>query len=810
MLRILCLGSATFEGGGEKNIKMYKRLKKHISIFLIIALLLGRVSFVVPVIHANDLSPTSSPAPTSAPAPSSDPAPTRPPRDPQPTRDAVPTSSPVPTSAPQPTSSPGQNIPSLTDSSASTAEESQTDSSQQRGGSDEQSTDSAEKDTSSNKDYSSSGDSSVNDPANVSTGPFSQNSASETLEQKMEILNKNLAELDNKIEAISSTGFNHADLNTLGGQVFTSDSVSTLNLLNKLNSNIEGVGGFSVFNIYDTYIGDIAFQLANPSMAESFEEASETVSKNSLTGPDSLNKANASNTFTVKETNGNDAEIVNDIVLQSSTGSNSASFNTGDGSIKTGDALALGNIINLANTNLNVSQWLFGVVNIWGALLGDIILPQDKGDDGGVHPSETVLVENNNTGPMSSNNVSYESTDIAEFENVNSAEVTSNLDVSANTGNNSASVNTGGGSVTTGIADAVVSNSTVANSNTISEEGTVWMVIVNQAGRWIGHILGSPWGTTTASNNLPVTTESAGVGSHSFSTTVQNTATGPLSSNEASFSHTENTSQSSENSASIVNNIKASADSGNNEAFYNTGAGQIETGNAEVGLNLLSMANTNVMAKKFIAILVNILGTGTFLGNIIPPDQQVKKIASIPSPTDSLDDPANSSANTPTPTPTIYQPSNYGANTGGPQTPSWVTPTPIPDSHLQILADDSYFNYYYDEEQFYPEEYYQAVAQVQDAKKRVVLSKKQFSQGVPTKQYIDNQAHKLTRGIFLSPAFAKATETSFAGILLGGASSLKINQSWLFVVPLAVLIVFLRRRKVDFTKYINAILEVLL
>lgn len=759
---------------------MIKNLQKKISLFLIIALLLGRVGFVVPAIYADDPAPTSPPAPTSAPAPPSDPAPTSPPSDPQPTRDAAPTSAPLPTSAPQPTNSQDQDAPSP----SPTVEDSQADPSQQEEGSDGQ------------ENYASSEDPDVNDPANIATGPLSENSASETLEEKMEILNENLAKLQNKIEAISATGFSHADLNTLDGEVFTGDSVSTLNLLNKLNSNIGGVGGFSVFNIYDTYIGDIVFQLANPGMLNSFNEASATVSKNSLTGPGSSNSAVASNEFEVKEANGNDAEIVNDIVLESSTGGNSASGNTGGGSVDTGDALALGNIVNLANTNLNVSQWLFGVVNIWGTLLGDIILPQDEGGSGQVNPSETVLVENKDTGPGSSNSASYQESEIVEFKNINSAEITSNLDVSANTGNNSASVNTGGGSVTTGMADAAVQNTTVANSNTVNEEETVWMIIVNEAGKWVGHILGDLWGATTASNSLPFTSESGGTGTQVFSTVVQNTDTGPLSTNEASFSQTSDTLISSENSAEIVNNVKANADSGNNEASYNTGKGEVETGDAKVGLNLMNMVNTNVVAKKFVAVFVNVLGT--FLGDVIPPqqqsDQQENNGDNYLTDTSSVDD---------LPSLDGLPSFNEGIeNIGG---------VADQDDYYSYSGDNNYVDGDTQTQVNYPQQYRQAVYRVSLARNKVVLQKKLLQQGVSSQNYLTRQPTKVPKqGIFLSPAFAKATETSFAGMLLGGAS-LRVSNTWLSIVPIALLLFFLRRkRKFNLTKYVNRILEVLL
>jgi len=81
----------------------------------------------------------------------------------------------------------------------------------------------------------------------------------------------------------------------------------------------------------------------------------------------------------------------------------------------------------------------------------------------------------------------------------------------------------------------------------------------------------------------------------------ENTATGALSDNSNSFTTTSDTAVASSNTATIDNNIKAVADTGNNETSYNTGAGNVNTGDAKVGLNLVNMVNTNVVAKKFVA-----------------------------------------------------------------------------------------------------------------------------------------------------------------------------------------------------------------
>ncbi len=625
----------------------------------------------------------------------------------------------------------------------------------------------------------------VNDPANTGTGPFSDNFAQEINNKVQNIVNTNLAQMENKLAALSSTGFNFANLNTLDGQVVTGNALATMNLLNKLNSNMTGVGGFSVYNIYDTFKGNIIFQL--PSLANGFVSATPTVSKNSVTGPNSNNIADAQNSFTVNEANDNDATLVNDLVLEAVSGGNSASFNTGGGSIKTGNASALANVINMVNTNLNVSEWLIGVVNVFGTLAGNIILPQNESGPP-VQDSLSIIADNSSTGFGSTNNVTVDKEKTEEITNNNIVDIQTTLDVSANTGDNTASINTGGGGITTGQSDVSVSNTTVANSNTVKDEETVWMVIVNEMGKWAGYIMGAPWESNIASDSLPLTNQTSAVPEQSYSVLAQNSGTGPMSNNEANYSETDDTTITNNNTAGIVNNIKASSDTGNNDASYNTGAGLIDSGNAKTGLNLVNMVNTNVVAKKFITVLVNVLGE--FIGNIIPPDQQQgTQLAS------------NTAEN--------LSGTNTNSNSGGVGTPIIPTPTPTvynPSSFTVASSDVVGSSYSQDYEQAV-QNYNSSVSRTKSLS--IKRSAPPINYLVTTGQTAQNNSYP-QRGIFVSQAFAKATESTFPGILLGGIS-LKVSPSWLSVVPIALFLVVLRRRKkINIEKYLNYLLEIIL
>src|SRR3989344_2463993 len=72
---------------------------------------------------------------------------------------------------------------------------------------------------------------------------------------------------------------------------------------------------------------------------------------NSTTGPFSNNTCSILNTDVVTVNNVNDAKISNKVTAKSSTGGNSASYNTLGGNIVTGDATTNVTVSSVANVN---------------------------------------------------------------------------------------------------------------------------------------------------------------------------------------------------------------------------------------------------------------------------------------------------------------------------------------------------------------------------------------------------------------------------------------------------------------------------
>jgi hypothetical protein len=166
---------------------------------------------------------------------------------------------------------------------------------------------------------------------NDHTGYNSDNNASLKVENEASITNSNHYNVDNDIFGKANTGDNKAEKNTGDGSVDTGSTDFNVSVTNKGNSATTNLSGF----------GD----MGTGSMSVT----------NSTTGADSNNNAWVKLENELKVYNHNYANVDNNIKLYSNTGDNKASFNTGDGSVSTGDSSAtitLENNLNTINTTL--------------------------------------------------------------------------------------------------------------------------------------------------------------------------------------------------------------------------------------------------------------------------------------------------------------------------------------------------------------------------------------------------------------------------------------------------------------------------
>ncbi|HLB60289.1 MAG TPA: hypothetical protein VJL83_01650 [Patescibacteria group bacterium] len=162
----------------------------------------------------------------------------------------------------------------------------------------------------------------------------------------------------------------------------------------------------------------------------------------------------------------------------------------------------------------------------------------------------------------------------------------------------------------------------VANTNI---DGNWFLVLVNEAGNWIGQIFGGEEGSNIAGNAATDFTVDA-----NGNVTVGNTGNGSGSTNTATADVTNNSTVEQTNTAEIVNNISLGANTGKNSASKNTGgSNMIETGDANIVANIVNFVNTNITGGgNLFVTVVNVFGSWT--GDFVTPWSKKPEVASAP------------------------------------------------------------------------------------------------------------------------------------------------------------------------------------
>lgn len=161
---------------------------------------------------------------------------------------------------------------------------------------------------------------------------------------------------------------------------------------------------------------------------------------NNTTGADSENNVSVDLDQSTYVDQTNNGVVVNNIDLNSNTGDNTASKNTGEGSVKTGDVNTGVGISNSLNSNA-------ADIDACGGCNFDLYVGNEK------------------TGADSDNQANIKVKKDTVLEQHNSAFIVNDVKHDLNTGGNKANKNTGMGDISTGDADSVTLVDTSANDN---------------------------------------------------------------------------------------------------------------------------------------------------------------------------------------------------------------------------------------------------------------------------------------------------------------------------------------------------------
>lgn len=263
--------------------------------------------------------------------------------------------------------------------------------------------------------------------------------------------------------------------------------------------------------------------------------------------------ANAPDPSSLLVNQSNTATVTNLILVYANSGWNLITGAMGE--IQTSAAYATVTIFNFINANLANSQLSFAVINIFGTLDGNIVLPE---------PSMLATLLGGN----------------AEISQTNTGSVTNNIAASSNTGGN----NLENGEIETGNAATTANVINNVNSNMLG--GSFYHLIINNLGIWNGTFLG--WG------NLAPQDPHYG---HMFFDAGNMPALETLLLN-GEINQT--------NDATVTNTVVAQSNTGNNTI---NGEGKIKTGNAYTTVNLLNFINSNWVGVRGFFGMINIHGT---------------------------------------------------------------------------------------------------------------------------------------------------------------------------------------------------------
>ncbi len=441
---------------------------------------------------------------------------------------------------------------------------------------------------------------------NSNTGAGSENSNDVDSSDSIKTSINNQVTDRTSADATGDTGNNEQSKNTGSTGIKTGNAgIGVTQVKNDNTAVIGGSAGLTVEGYEGNKNGDLSLGFGSGTAnLKQGEGVGSVKAVNKTTGSDSTNSNSIETDMEELNEVQNDGRIDNLLDLAAITGKNKANKNTGDGAISTGDADVAATLVNLLNTTvINGDIWLT-IADIFGDLNGNINLPDLSELAKRIGGRSDLLVEavNEETGEDSKNLIDVGVGDKEKTVVENDADINTEVNAKAITGENETVANTGGGQIQTG--DASVSASNISIANTTVEGGNWGLVVVNALNKWLGFLVGDNGEVRELSQEETIRRIEA-----------HNKETGQGSENEIDVEAENERETIVKNDAKINNQVNAEAVTGENEANKNTGQGRIETGNANVEATAVNIANTTVKDGSLFIAVVNIMGD--WLGNLI-------------------------------------------------------------------------------------------------------------------------------------------------------------------------------------------------
>jgi hypothetical protein len=360
------------------------------------------------------------------------------------------------------------------------------------------------------------------------------------------------AAISNTLDSATTSGNATVNGSAAVGDVSTGDSNATTTNLTLLQSTVTLANGAQPVMFTQNIVGDVVGDiLIDPGVLD-------TAAAQAPTPLDST---------PIKIDAALQATITNNLNLASNSGNAAATNNYSVGDISTGNAYAVANVVNLINSAVAAGQSFIGVVNIYGNLTGDILLPASFVNG---------LLSASTTSPSL-----LESGSI--ITSALNATVVNNITSNATSGAVSATDNGTIGDISSGVAKTNVTIYNLTGKQTVTKN--MLLVFVNVLGTWAGLLFDAPEGSTSAS---------IGGGGDNGSSAPNN---GQYAFNDQS-------------NLSIINNLNLLAKSGDASITNNDQVGNVTTGNAATSASILNILNSQLSLSDWFGILfINVFGT---------------------------------------------------------------------------------------------------------------------------------------------------------------------------------------------------------
>ena len=339
----------------------------------------------------------------------------------------------------------------------------------------------------------------------------------------------------NNVTGTATSGDASVTDNKKAGDATSGNASANANVLNIANSNAT-LGG--TVNVFTQNIGD---------------SNEDIIIDPATLLPTAKNGSSANGSL---QTNVSLTDILNNITLSAQSGDATVSGNKKAGDATTGDASALANIVNIVGSTIAAKNSFLGIINIYGNLKGDILVPKSFVDS---------LVNNANA-PGSLTNGSANTT------------IENNVTANATSGDATVSGNKKAGDATTGDATSSITVFNLTGQQVVAKNSL--LVFVNVMGKWVGMIVPAP-GSNSAILGGGV--EQSGQSANGIA---------------------------GDTTTNITNNISVTATSGDASVTDNKKAGNATSGKATAGANLVNITNSDFqLGDWFGALFINVLGT---------------------------------------------------------------------------------------------------------------------------------------------------------------------------------------------------------